>query len=218
MFSVIFDMDGTLLDTQSICIPAWEYAGNLQHIPGMGSAIAKVCGMNENGWTRYLEDKYPSLDIPLFKVTMRKYIIDNLKVRYKKGAAELIDFLKSKGIRLALASGTSRPSIDHHLKEVGAQDLFEVIVGGKDVENGKPHPDVFILTAQKMGVDPKDCYVFEDSANGVRAAYAAGMKPIGIPDVAPFTDDIKKLMYTELTSLDEAIDMFGKILLEQDSI
>ena len=218
MFSVIFDMDGTLLDTQSICIPAWEYAGNLQNIPGMGSAIAKVCGMNEIGWTRYLEDKYPSLDIPLFKVTMRKYIIDNLKVRYKKGAAELIDFLKSMGIRLALASGTSRPSIDHHLKEVGAQDLFEVIVGGKDVENGKPHPDVFLLTAQKMGVDPKDCYVFEDSANGVRAAYAAGMKPIGIPDVAPFTDDVKKLMYTELTSLDEAIDMFRKILSEQGDI
>ena len=218
MFSVIFDMDGTLLDTQSICIPAWEYAGNMQHIPGMGSAIAHVCGMNEVGWTTYLENNYPTLDIPLFKETMRKYITDNLKVRYKKGAPELIDFLKNNGIRLALASGSSRASIDHHLKEVGAEDLFEVIVGGKEVSNGKPHPDIFLLTAQKLGLDPKDCFVFEDSGNGIKAAYAAGMKPIGIPDTAPFTEDEKKLMYTEFTSLDEAIDIFKKILSEQGDI
>ena len=212
MFSVIFDMDGTLLDTQSICVPAWEYAGNQQNISGMGSSIVSVCGMNEMGWTRYLEENYPTLDIPLFKATMRKYIIDNLVVTYKKGATELIDFLKSRGISIALASGTSRPSIDHHLREVGAQDLFEVIVGGKDVENGKPHPDIFLLAAQKLGADPKDCYVFEDSENGIRGAYAAGMKPIGIADIAPFTDDVKKLMFTELTSLDEAIKIFKDIL------
>lgn len=211
MFSVIFDMDGTLLDTQSICIPAWEYAGNLQHIPGMGSAIAEVCGMNEIGWRAYLKDNYPTLDMELFVSTMRQYIIDRLKVVYKKGAPELLDYLQSRSIPLALASGSSHNSINHHLKEVGATDVFQVVVGGKDVENGKPHPDIFLLAAQKLGANPADCFVFEDSANGVRAAVAAGMKCIGIPDTVDFPQDVKEIMYAELSSLDEAIEIFEGI-------
>ena len=208
MFSVIFDMDGTLLDTQSICIPAWEYAGNMQSIPGMGNAIAHVCGMNEIGWRAYLKDNYPTLDMELFVSTMRQYIIDRLKVVYKKGAPELLEYLQNRGIPLALASGSSHNSINHHLKEVGATDIFQVVVGGKDVENGKPAPDIFLLAAQKLGANPKDCFVFEDSANGVRAAVSAGMKCIGIPDTVDFPHDVKEIMYAELSSLDEAIEIF----------
>jgi len=212
MVYVIFDMDGTLLDTQSICVPAWEYAGNKQSIPGMGLAIRHVCGMNEIGWTDYLVKNYPGLDIPVFKSTMRKYIKDNLKVTYKKGAPELIDFLRSHGVPLAIASGSSHESIRHHLNEVGGTDIFEVMVGGKDVTNGKPSPDIFLLAAEKLGADPKDCFVFEDSANGVRAAHAAGMKCIGIPDTVPFSDDVKDIMFAYLNSMDEAIEIFEDIL------
>ena len=212
MFSVIFDMDGTLLDTQSICVPAWEYAGKMQGISGVGNAISHVCGMNELGWTAYLEQHYGDMDIELFKKTMRDYIIKNGKVTYKKGAEKLLSFLKGKGIKLALASGSSHKSINHHLNEVGATDVFSVIVGGKDVENGKPAPDIFLLAAEKLGVAPKDCFVIEDSANGIRAGYSAGMKCIGIPDVAPFSNEVKALMAAELSSLDEAIKIFEKLL------
>lgn len=212
MFSVIFDMDGTLLDTQSICVPAWEYAGRMQGIKGVGDAITAVCGMNEVGWTAYLEQHFEELNIDLFKKTMRDYIIENGKVTYKKGAEALISFLKENGIKLALASGSSHASIDHHLKEVGATDVFSVIVGGKDVENGKPAPDIFLLAAEKLGVDPKDCVVVEDSANGIRAGYKAGMKCIGIPDVAPFSEEVKAMMIAHLSSLDEAISIFKEML------
>ena len=212
MFSVIFDMDGTLLDTQSICVPAWEYAGRMQGILGVGDAITAVCGMNEVGWTAYLEQHFEELNIDLFKKTMRDYIIENGKVTYKKGAEALISFLKENGIKLALASGSSHASINHHLKEVGATDIFSVIVGGKDVENGKPAPDIFLLAAEKLGVNPKDCFVIEDSGNGIRAGYSAGMKCIGIPDVAPFSDEVKAMMVEHLSSLDEAIEVFKKLL------
>lgn len=212
MFSVIFDMDGTLLDTQSICVPAWDYAGEMQGVYGVGSHIKYVCGMNEIGWTEYLEQNFSDMDIELFKQTMRDYIIKNGKVTYKKGAEKLLAFLQEKGVKLALASGSSHNSINHHLKEVDATDVFSVIVGGKDVENGKPAPDIFLLAAEKMGVDPKDCFVIEDSANGIRAGYSAGMKCIGIPDVAPFSDDVKALMTAHLSSLDEAIAIFEELL------
>ncbi len=212
MFSVIFDMDGTLLDTQRICIPAWEYAGIQQGISGMGDCIPFVCGMNENGARAYLKQNFSGLDVDLFRKTARTYIAENLEVKYKKGAEELISFFKERGVRMALASGSTHMSIDHHLNEVGATDVFEVIVGGKDVENGKPAPDIFLLAAQKLGVDPKDCFVIEDSENGIRAGHAAEMRCIGIPDVVAFSEDVKQLMTAHLSSLDEAIELFENLL------
>ncbi len=207
MFSVVFDMDGTLLDTQRICIPAWEYAGEKQGIKNMGECIYDVCGMNEIGWSKYITDRFPSIDLTAFKENMRRYIIENSKVVFKSGAGELLGFLKANNIKIALASGSSRASIDHHLKEVQATDYFDAIVGGHDVQNGKPAPDIFLLAAEKLGVAPESCFVFEDSANGIRAGHSAGMKCIGVPDIVPFSDDIKKLMLAELGSLSEAIEL-----------
>ena len=80
-------------------------------------------------------------------------------------------------------------------------------MGGHDVQNGKPAPDIFLLAAEKLGVAPESCFVFEDSANGIRAGHSAGMKCIGVPDIVPFSDDIKKLMLAELGSLSEAIEL-----------
>ncbi len=208
MFSVIFDMDGTLFDTQRICIPAWDYAGKKQGLINVGEGIVSVCGMNEAGWTAFLVNNYPTLDVVKFKKDAREYILKNGTVEYKKGAEELIKYLKSRNIKIGLASGSSRQSIDHHLKEVGAEGIFEAIVGSHDVENGKPAPDVFLKTAKIMGVNPKDCYVFEDSENGIKAGYAAGMKCIGVPDIVNFSEETKKLMFCELENLGQAIEIF----------
>lgn len=207
MFSVIFDMDGTLLDTQRICIPAWDHAGNKQGFKGVGEHIRRVCGMNEAGWTRYLEDNFPGMDTVLFKREMRDYIIKNGVVRFKEGAEELLKFLKEKGIKIAIASGSSRESINHHLKEVGADGCFDALVGGRDVEKGKPFPDIFLKVAELISADPKDCFVIEDSSNGIRAGYAAGMKCIGVPDIAPFEDGVKGMIFKESKNLLEVIDV-----------
>lgn len=212
MFSVIFDMDGTLLDTQRICIPAWDFAGKNQGFSNMGAHIKKVCGMNKAGWTGYLKENFPQLDVARFQKEMREYIVKNQVVRFKPGAEEMLSFLDSNRIKYAVASGTSVPSIRHHLSELGVLDRFSAIVGGDDVENGKPAPDVFLLAAEKMGVEPSDCFVFEDSANGVRAGCTAGMKVFGIADVAPFGDDVKKIMFKELRTIDEAIEILKNYL------
>lgn len=212
MFSVIFDMDGTLLDTQRICVPAWHYAGELQGFKNVGDCIYHVCGMNEKGWTAFLESRYPALDTLSFKRDMRDYIIKNGKVVFRKGAKELLDFLKQNNIKMAIASGSSRQTIDHHLGEVGAAHYFDAIVGGKDIENGKPAPDIFLLAAKLIGAHPKDCFVFEDSENGIKAGFNAGMKCIGFPDIVPFKEETKKLLFAELDDLSKAIEMFKKYL------
>jgi HAD superfamily hydrolase (TIGR01509 family) len=204
MFSVIFDMDGTLLDTQRICIPAWEYAGNLQGFKGAGEALTKICGMNEAGWSKFLEDTFKGIDIVSFKKEMREYIIKNGVVKYKEGAPELLEFLKKNNIKMAIASGSSKESIKHHLKEVGAEKYFSVLVGGKDVENGKPAPDIFLKAAALLGEEPRNCIVFEDSENGALAAAAAGMRVFGVPDTVEFSDKVKALMVKCIDSLKDA--------------
>ncbi len=212
MFSVIFDMDGTLLDTQRICIPAWDYAGEKQGLKNMGEHIPAVCGMNNLGSDNYLKTNFPTIDVVLFKSDARDYILRHGTVEFKKGAKELLDFLKQNNIKIGLASGSSRNSVEHHLTEVGVLDMFDATVGGPEVENGKPAPDIFLLTAEKMGVEPKDCFVFEDSANGIKAGYQAGMKCIGIPDIAQFDSETKSLMFTELENLSQSIVIFEKLL------
>ena len=212
MFGVIFDMDGTLLDTQKICCPAWEYAGLLQGIPGVGGHIKNVCGMNSNGSDRYLKENFPTLNIEKFKSDFHEYIEENLIVQFKKGAEELIAFLKENNIKISLASGTSRPSVMHHLNEVDIPDIFDAIVCGTEVKNGKPAPDVFLKAAELMGIAPQDCFVFEDSENGIRAGFSAGMKCIGIKDIVDFSEEIKKMMFTELSDLSKAIEIFKEYL------
>lgn len=90
--------------------------------------------------------------------------------------------------------------------------LFAAIASGDEVQRGKPAPDIFLLAARKLGASPKDCYVFEDSPNGILAAYAAGMKPVMVPDLMPATEDIRQKCFALFHSLTEARPFFMKRL------
>ena len=142
----------------------------------------------------------------------REYIAKHLVVRYRPGAEKLLNFLKKKGVKLALATGSSKKTIEQHLKTVGATNVFDVIVPGTAVTNGKPAPDIFLLAAQNLGVNPADCYVIEDSPKGIIAGYNAGMKCIGIPDVLQFDAETKALLTAEFSNLAEAIPFFESLL------
>ena len=212
MVSVIFDMDGTLLDTQRIFIPAWDVVGEKYGIKNLGEHIPACCGRSDADWQAYLLNLFPFLDIKAFTANVKEYVVKNLVVRYKKGAPELMAFLKEKGIKVALASGSPHYIINHHLTEVGAENYFDVVVSGDDVKHGKPAPDIFLLTAEKLGVSPETCIVIEDSENGINAGLSAGMTCIGIPDTALFSDDIVGKMYAKPESLLEVIGIIEKML------
>ncbi len=209
MIGVIFDMDGTLLDTQKIYIPAFEYAGKRQFVENVGSIIPDVCGMNEANANKIILSNFPTLDIVKFRKDCYGYIEKNLTVKYKKGAKELLELLKQKGIKMAVASGTRTKNVLYRLGVVDAVPYFDVILGGDSVENCKPSPDIFLLAAEKLGIPPENCYVFEDSENGVEAGYKANMKVIGIEDVVPFSEKYKNMMFCEHKSFIESLELFS---------
>ena len=113
---------------------------------------------------------------------------------------------------MAIAAGASIKVIEGHLKATGIWDYFDVIVCGDEVENSKPAPDIFLLAAKRMGVNAENCFVFEDSSNGIKAGYAAGMKTIGIADVAPFDSEASQKLFKQFDKIDEAIPILKEYI------
>lgn len=212
-FGVIFDMDGTLLDNQGSFNDSWDLAGENQNLKNVGIHQPEVLGMNEKGWTDYLRDHFPTLDIERFVKDVDEYRAKHRKIALHKGARELLEFLKSNGVTLAVASGTNTEKIIEYLKMLDVYDFFDAIIGGDQIVNCKPAPDVFLTAAKAIGKDPKDCFVVEDANNGIRAGYAAGMRCIGVPDIADFSDDVKPLAFALIKDLTEAIPIFERELL-----
>ena len=192
-----------------------EEQGEKYGFKDMGKHIPAVCGVNPKGSDEYLKKNFPSLDIAAFKCEVRNYVEKNIVVKFRKGAPELLDFLKQNNIKVALATGTTRKSTEHHLNEVGLNDYFDATVCGDEIENGKPAPDIFLKAAKLLKVQPETCFVFEDSLNGIKAGFGANMKCIGVPDIVTFTDDDRKMMFCEIESLDKAIPIFEKILVSK---
>ena len=213
-FCVIFDMDGTLLDTQRIYMEGWNEAGARQGLSSLGDHIPYVCGMNDAGWKNYLKERFPTLDVERFHQEVAQYVRTHLKVQFMKGAEEALSFLKEKGIAVAVASGSNTDIVIRHMKALNASHYFNAFIGGDQVQNGKPAPDIFLMAAKSLGYPPEKCYVVEDSPNGIRAGFAAGMKCIGIPDVAVFDEEVCNMMIANLSDLYETIPLFEKEILK----
>lgn len=107
----------------------------------------------------------------------------SVHVPVKAGVHEILDFFKKQGVHMAVASSSLKEQIEANLIKSGIRDYFTEIVSGTEVEHGKPAPDIFLYATKKIGYAPEECYVFEDSKNGVKAAHAAGCKTIMIPDL-----------------------------------
>jgi HAD superfamily hydrolase (TIGR01509 family) len=124
----------------------------------------------------------------------------------------LLDFLKQNNIKMAVATSTSRQSCERMLKKSGAFPYFDEIVCGDDVTNGKPNPEVFLKASEKLGIEPKSCIALEDSINGIKSAYSAGMTAIMVPDFLQPTDEIKPMISILCKDLTEVINHITPLL------
>ncbi len=203
-------MDGTLFDTESIFQSMWKEIAE-----EMGVTLPKdfkyhICGTSGEAMNKVICEYYGVSDGKYIEKECKTRVANLLskQVPLKKGCKEILETLYDEGYQLAIASSSPMALIERNLKQTKLSTYFHALTSGEEVEHGKPAPDIFLLAAEKLGVDPKDCYVFEDSPNGIKASHAAGMKPILVPDLMPVTGDLKEISFLIKDSLEEVIPYF----------
>ena len=214
MKSVIFDMDGVLFDTEALCMQAWMEVAAKWGLPDMEKVFPLCIGLNANDSRQVVFDAYgEDFDYPLFRehagAWFRDYVGKN-GIPVKPGVSEILEWLKSAGYAVGLASSTKRESVLRHLKHTGLEDYFSVVVGGDMVEHSKPRPDIYLLACERLGVEPGETYAIEDSPNGIRSAHAAGMCPIMVPDIIAPDEEMGRLSYIILKNLVEVRDFLQR--------
>lgn len=184
----IFDMDGLLLDTERLYQESWvEMARAFGQTPDPAFPAA-VSGTSGEGMREVIRRYYPAVDPCAFQagcIARVDGILDEQGPPVKPGAGELLEYLSTRGVKLAVASSSGRERILSNLRAARLDHFFDAVVSGQQVERGKPEPDIFLLAAREIGCPPEDCYVFEDSVNGVRAGMAAGCVTVMVPDLVP---------------------------------
>jgi HAD superfamily hydrolase (TIGR01509 family) len=182
--AVIFDLDGVLIDSESV----WDAARREVVAENGGTwtdaATRAMQGMSSPEWSRYLRDE---LGVSLDPEEISRRVVERVLAAYERevpllpGAVEAVRRL-AEHWPLGLASSANRPVIDAVLHSAGLTGCFSATVSGDEVARGKPSPDVYLVAADKLGVDPVRAAAVEDSTNGLRAGAAAGMLVIAVPN------------------------------------
>ncbi len=207
--AIIFDKDGTLHDTEKVFEQAWYLAAAEFQVPDIESTIRDCTGLPIPAIAVYWGEKYPGIPfadyIACRQAHVRRITADGIPV--KPGAFELLAYLRDRGYHIGMATSTDYPDAMEHLERTSMTAYFDrdAIITGDMTARGKPHPDIFLLSANRMGVEPADCVGVEDSLNGVRAIYAAGMRPIMIPDIVAPTPEVAALTWHMCRNLLEII-------------
>ncbi|MCI9153460.1 HAD family phosphatase [Lachnospiraceae bacterium] len=189
----IFDMDGVLFDTERIYQETWHELAEERRIE-LGSGFLKaITGTNGERMRRVVEEYYQVPD----GLTVMEECMNRMKrklsehVPIKDGVCEILHFFREQGVRMAVASSSLPGQIEANLQRAGIRDYFNAVVSGTEVESGKPAPDIFLRAAERIGCRPEECFVFEDSENGVRAGHAAGCITVMVPDLIEPSEAIR---------------------------
>jgi HAD superfamily hydrolase (TIGR01509 family) len=182
--AVIFDLDGVLLDSEQRWNAAKEQVVRDAGGSWLDDAPRRMMGMSSHEWAAYMRDE---LRVPLDVEEINREVVRRMEDGYASGLPLLPGALEAvralaKRWPLGLASSSNRQIIDLFLDVAGVRDRFGAVISSEEVPRGKPAPDVYLATAEKLGVAPERCVAIEDSANGLRAAHGAGMTVIAVPN------------------------------------
>lgn len=202
--AVIFDMDGLLVDSEPVWDSARRAMADEAGRPWTSDDHRAVMGVSTDEWAAYMIER---LGLTLSPAEVIDAVIGRMVEMYRAGipwfpgAVEAIDLAASR-YPTALASGSHPTLIEAVTSDATMEGKFTVVVAADEVGVGKPAPDVYLVAAERLGVDPVDCVCLEDSGNGILAGVRAGMKVIAVPDPRfPPADDVLKQADLVLDSL-----------------
>jgi HAD superfamily hydrolase (TIGR01509 family) len=203
--AAIFDMDGLLIDSERIIMQACIVAAKQVGISYTQAEYVELIGRAGPDSTRIMVEQLGG--VQNFNQVMQG--LDTLLAEHnhtfplKNGVLPLLKHYQSNNIICSVASSSPIHHISHRLSQVGVFDYFSHITSGQEVTRGKPNPDIYLLAIEKLGISPKECIAFEDSENGARAAIAAGLKVVVVPDLKQPSDYVREHCHQVVASLEE---------------
>jgi HAD superfamily hydrolase (TIGR01509 family) len=182
--AVVFDLDGVIVDSEHVWDEVREQLARERGGRWHDGAQADMMGMSSTEWAAYMHDV---IGLPEPPGEINAEVVDRLLARYREqlplidGAVDAVQRLAGR-FKLGVASSSNRPIIDAVLEAAGIAELFDATVSSEEVGRGKPAPDVYLEAARRLGVEPSHAAAVEDSSNGLRAAHAAGLRVLALPN------------------------------------
>lgn len=208
--TIIFDMDGVLFDTERMSCECWDEVSREMKLGDLSEGVKGCVGLNNNDSHILMHNLY-GMDFPYQEfidtvhALMGRRILEE-GIPLKEGVVEILDYLTGRGYIIGLASSTSKASVLSHLEDAGITHYFKAVITGDMVEHSKPMPDIYLKACEELGVSPMNAIAIEDSPNGIRSAYRAGMKPVMVPDLIEPTPEISAMLYGKFYSLLDVIE------------
>lgn len=217
MKTIIFDMDGVIFDSERVVFEGWKALSEKYGFANIEIPYKMCIGVNASKAREIMLDFYGK-DFPYDQYCMEqsknyheKYDGGNLPL--KSGVKELLEYLKKNDFFIAIASSTRSAVVEQQIIDAGLRDYFDRIIGGDMVEKSKPEPDIFLKAIEGLEVQKEKVIVIEDSFNGIRAAYEAGMMPIMVPDMVEPDNEMKdkaSIILDNLLEVEKYLEEFDK--------
>ena len=210
--AVLFDMDGTLIDTEKYYRIFWPKALAACGYTMTDEQALTMRSLGRPFAPRQLKDWYGE-DFDYYVVRdkrkeMMEETLDRDGIKCKPGAVELLEDLKKRHITAAVATATDLERTEKYLAMAGLRPYFEKLISATMVAEGKPSPDIYLYACEQIGEAPADCIAVEDSPNGVRSATDAGIRTVMVPDLAEPDADTTKRIAAKAGTLFDIILMF----------
>lgn len=203
----IFDLDGTLIDTEKLYRKYWpmalrDYGYELSDeralmLRSLGRPFAPA---------QFKEWYGDDFDYNLVRQRRKEYVeghIEKYGIELRPGVKEILEYLRDKNITVAIATATDLERTTRYLEMTGISEFFTDIICATMVKCGKPAPDIYKYACEKLNKKPSECFAVEDAPNGVKSAYSAGLKVIFIPDQAPSDDSFKSMIFAEFDNINK---------------
>lgn len=212
MNAVVFDMDGVIFDSEALSKRGWLMIGDKYQIPDMEKIFYRCMGLTPPDMKRLFLDVFGE-DFPYDQccseaVAFFHDYVDTHGMPIKEGAREMLGWLKDNDISVGLATSTRKETVLRELTDTRLLSFFDEIVTGDMLSRSKPAPDIYLKACEMLHVSPENTWAVEDSYNGIRSAYQAGMKVMMIVDQVEPDDEIAGMTDVVFHSMQEALAYF----------